>query len=185
MVEMTAHLTRFTAAPFDKLPLLLFGDFNDRCLRWGDSHCNSELKLNFVNLLLEFNMTQMISTPTRGKHILDLLITNHPLFVSSVKIEESFDGLDHRMIIASCACKSVSSLNYYRTVSLFTDENLAALNYAISNVPWHSILEIDDDIDDMVANFYSVLNAEIAHCIPSKRIKIRPADKPGMTLEVR
>ena len=50
---------------------ILLGDYNDKCTVWCSDHSQSELGLSLVNLFNEFNMHQMISSPTRGENLLD------------------------------------------------------------------------------------------------------------------
>ena len=80
----------------------------------------------------------------------------------------------------------VKKLSYFRTISLYTIDNLTTLNDNLSHVPWPSLIISEaDDIDDMVDSFTSILKDEIANAIPSKTVVIRPKDKPGMTCLVR
>jgi hypothetical protein len=58
-------------------PFILLGDFNDMCSFWKSDHADGEIGLSLYNLLKSFrNLSQLISEPTRGNNILDLLITN-------------------------------------------------------------------------------------------------------------
>ena len=82
-------------------PVLLVGDFNDRCELWESNHENSELGLRFHDLLNSFNMSQLIDEPTRGLNILDLVITNSIDSILNVKICDPFDNLDHCPIVGT------------------------------------------------------------------------------------
>jgi len=117
--------------------IYLMGDFNDRSTSWGIDHFNSELKFKLVNFSEEFKLTQLISTPTRGKYILDLLFTNCPNSLKTVAVKPSFDNLDHDMIHGEIsAFLPVNNTPFTRTIRRITAENLQALNTALSLVPW-------------------------------------------------
>ena len=45
--------------------IICTGDFNDRCLSWGESHTNSELGDRLKDLINGNNMFQLITEPTR------------------------------------------------------------------------------------------------------------------------
>ena len=78
-----------------KLPFILLGDFNDRCTSWGKDHKNSELKFDLVNLLKNFNFSQLINEPTRNDSILDLIITNCPGYIYKFGVDDPIKDLDH------------------------------------------------------------------------------------------
>jgi len=83
---------------YSNCPFVLLCDFNDACQVWQSDHSQSELGLLLVDILKEYNFSQLINTPTRGPNILDLLITNDCAFLSTYGVKESSDNLDHRII---------------------------------------------------------------------------------------
>lgn len=54
---------------FLRFPKFISVNLNDRYVDRQDSHASSELQLIFVNLLSNYRLSQLIQTPTRGKHI--------------------------------------------------------------------------------------------------------------------
>ena len=56
--------------------LVLLGDFNDRCSNWESDHADSELGTQLVDLLADFDYSQLIDESTRNQNILDLIITD-------------------------------------------------------------------------------------------------------------
>jgi len=48
------------------IKFFLFGDFNDKCVDWGDSHSGSELGQSLVTILNNYNISQMIDVSTMG-----------------------------------------------------------------------------------------------------------------------
>ncbi len=81
-----------------KTTFFLFGDFNDTCSNWESDHCTGELGTRLLNLIAEYNLIQVIKTPTRENHILDMLITNRHDYISSLNVIEPINDLDHSMI---------------------------------------------------------------------------------------
>lgn len=84
--------------------VFLVGDFNFREINWNlsdlvGSGSSGECR-DFISLCLDFNLSQMISFPTRVtttcSNILDLLLTNHPKSITSLT---GFEGIsDHKAV---------------------------------------------------------------------------------------
>eukprot|EP00116_Pleurobrachia_bachei_P017961 sb/3478223/ len=76
------------------------GDFNLPLLKWKEG-VREAIDLPLYNVLGHFvdnnSLSQMISFPTRGENILDLVLTNRPEYVLSTKCEDL--GIsDHEMV---------------------------------------------------------------------------------------
>ena len=165
--------------------VILVGDFNDRCSEWYSDHTDSELNLKLFDLINSFGLTQLISEPTRGKNILDLMIVKNVDSFLDCIVGDPFDELDHCPIIGVLNAR-VKKLNCYkRQVRSYNENNLSHLSENLRNVPWHVLLNSDCDIDDMVNLYTKIIQDEITLCIPSREVLIRPYDKPGMTSTVR
>lgn len=85
---------------FPEAPIFLFGDFNYPHINWSllavANQSPSNEPKQFLDLVLDFNLHQTITTPTRGDNVLDLLLTNCPDDVSSVTV---LPGLsDHNLL---------------------------------------------------------------------------------------
>ena len=165
--------------------IYLLGDFNDKCVAWHSDHADSELKLNLKLLFDEFNLVQLIDVPTRGKNILDLIITDTPSSIVRCGTLDSFDTLDHRPVFAVISMKFNKLHSYKRRVRNYSDENLVKLNNNLKLVPWSALLLNESTADDMIDTFYSIIYSELDICITVKEVTIRPKDKPGMNSEVR
>ena len=69
-----------------KIIVVFLGDFIDRCKSWIDDHSTSELGHKLVNLPDHFNLSQLVYKPTRNENILDLIITDSPVFFTDADI---------------------------------------------------------------------------------------------------
>lgn len=74
----------------------LFGDFNLPLIDWTNFSSPCCLSTEFINLVLDFNLSQVIDQPTRGLNTLDLLLTNAPDSVRTVSCLRGFS--DHNLI---------------------------------------------------------------------------------------
>lgn len=87
----------------DKFPdasIFLFGDFNYPHINWTLLSAPNQSSLSeskqFLELVLDFNLHQAITTPTRGDNTLDLLLTSSPDDVSSVTVLPGIS--DHNLL---------------------------------------------------------------------------------------
>lgn len=79
---------------------VIFGDFNLPICRWGDP-LNSHTGLSSYANLLESSLYQLVEQPTRGEHILDLVLTTNENIFGNVKIGPEFSSSNHRVITFS------------------------------------------------------------------------------------
>ena len=74
----------------------IVGDFNAVCIDWNNMNC---LNSNSDKCLLDFavanGFSQVVDQPTRLNNKLDIVLTNEPLTVHSVKVEPPFVTSDH------------------------------------------------------------------------------------------
>ena len=77
---------------------ILVGDFNFRDIEWVNNSSPHELDTLFINTLSENAFTQLIAEPTRGKNILDLVLTTNSDLVENLLVTEHFSSNDHNSI---------------------------------------------------------------------------------------
>lgn len=91
----------FLAASLKKIApacnVLLCGDFNLPLIDWTVSLPTStdRSSSSFCDILKDFSLSQLVKDPTRGSHILDLLLVNDPNLVSCLQLCDNLPGTDH------------------------------------------------------------------------------------------
>ena len=82
------------------LPIIVCGDCNAPDVAWLTT--SPKVKSPVADTLCEFVCNnffiQLVSHPTRGDNILDLLLTTNPDLISSVRVTDSLPGCDHDAI---------------------------------------------------------------------------------------
>ena len=135
-------LDKFTPEP----KLIITGDFNLPIIDWstdsinGGSHSDRSQALHLQSFVQDFFLTQIITTPTRQKNILDLvlindddLIHNHDVLITNLS--------DHNLInITTNINLSVTQPNYSKVPELPT--NFSDLNFFSQDVSWDGICEL-------------------------------------------
>ena len=112
-------------------------------------------KLNIYNLLNQLSFAQLVKSPTRGKNILDVFITNVPHYWKKVKVTNSLVRSDHKAIIAYTrdsikACRTDSffrDTREHRTLSMFKE---------LETVDWQKIKEYGQTPDQITKTLYEL-----------------------------
>lgn len=113
--------------------ILLFGDFNYPDIDWQNIAsstitCHAEAK-NFIDVCLNFNLTQLISQPTRvsreSANTLDLILTSSPENVSSINYLPEIS--DHKVMHALFSFTSTQKQTSDKTIQLYDKGNYNAI----------------------------------------------------------
>ena len=105
-----------------KCHIWILGDFNLPKFDWDDNtptikeDCKfTSLYDDFIVMLDDHNLTQMLNKPTRGENVLDLFLTNNPSLVSNVSI---IPGIaDHDIVSCEPSMRLCSLLLHGHTSS--------------------------------------------------------------------
>lgn len=128
--SLTAVKSRFPDSP-----IYLFGDFNYPHISWsllsasGGSGTN---ELNqFLDVILDFDLHQSITCPTRGNNTLDLLLTSCPDDIASVT---ALPGLsDHNLLHISIASPLVKKSPKKQLITNYNKGNFEAINIELAH----------------------------------------------------
>lgn len=145
-VELLNDSLQHVLNKYSNAVVILGGDFNYPGIDWSAStvSCTSHRQesLNFMHLTHEHHMSQLVTEPTRGKNILDLILTNHPDNAVTHVLEEISD---HRVVHCS--------LSLPRCDKIMSTKPL--LNYACANV---------EKMNRMLADFTPRFEANLENC---------------------
>ena len=174
----------FNRVHIEKKILYLMGDYNLDLLNVG--------KVQYVNmfldLLLSFSMSPLISYPTRitntSMSLIDNIITNSS---SSNQISSGIlinDVSDHFPVFCLCDLKCTFLNNKYVERRDVSDVNIAKFIDSLSTVDWCLSL---NEPNSCYNSFLEQLLILYEHSFPLKRILIKEKrkDKPWITQEIR
>ena len=80
----------------DSAEIVLVGDFNLSDIDWSTVFRDTDLNCRLLDILLDHLMSQQVLEPTRGKNILDLVITTNEGLIRNLQVGEPFS--DHNSI---------------------------------------------------------------------------------------
>ena len=130
-------------------PYYIFGDFNFPNICWTSYlSMNSQTEKEFIEFLLKHQpITQTISFPTRGSHILDLLLTYAPQSIFDLKLNDPSGKSDHISIVGTILCPHLESRN--KTITFLNFESM-------------DINKISDYLNFKLINVYSIKSPSVA-----------------------
>lgn len=146
------------------LKVILIGDFNFPGINWSDLTGKSSADNLFLDFILETKLFQLIEFPTRGKNLLDLILTNDKSLFGNITNEAPFMSSDH--------CSICFSINYRmhitesKTFLDFFHADYNNMNVYFANVNWGEIFYNLDDIDSIYKAFLLVVQNAISLFVP-------------------
>ena len=108
-----------------KVTLWLLGDFNYPKFAWSHEHVPSMKSglgfptnyEDFVSLLDDFSLVQVVNEPTRGENVLDFFLTSNHTLVNNIKVSPGI--ADHDIVVANVNVKPKTKKQVPRKVPLF------------------------------------------------------------------
>ena len=157
-----------------KGPTMVVGDFNCPDIVWGGSSvpCN-RTSLQLYDCAISNGFVQVVSEPTRGNNLVDLVLTNQPFRVLIANVEHSFGSSDHNSVSFSVAFERIKS----RTVEgvqrryLWKKGNYEDMSHYLNEYDWAYMLSVNFKPDDLWGAFCKVLNDAIDLYVPSVIIR--------------
>ena len=170
----------------DSTSVILLGDLNDRCNTWTSPHTSSELKDRLVTLSTILNLTQLINQPTRGNHLLDIILTNTPDLFCDSGVYPLLPDFDHCPIYGKFNITYNSSKPYKKRIWKLDEGKYEDLNIFLNDkLHDYDLIFPNNDINACVKTLTDTIIEGMDRFIPSKEIRIKPKDKPWFTPNIR
>ncbi|XP_028409529.1 uncharacterized protein LOC114532151 [Dendronephthya gigantea] len=148
--------------------IIIAGDFN-------------KMKLNLV--CRRFNLCKVVRAPTRGRNILDQILTNMSEFYNDIQHLPPIGRSDHQCLLLTPKLKEkVKAIS--RKVRLTKCSNLIDLSVHLNRQSWEMVYDADE-IDDKVSKFTSMITRILDKTLPKRTVRFHPSDKPWMTPRIK
>ncbi|CAG2210245.1 unnamed protein product [Mytilus edulis] len=109
--ELEKSIEQITSKVKNNMPhIILGGDFNLPDINWDNTTVNTnpqygqEINSKLVEIVTENDFIQMVKEPTRGKNILDLILTNNPGLIERTQTQPGMS--DHEIVITDINIKA-------------------------------------------------------------------------------
>ncbi|MEW8548488.1 MAG: reverse transcriptase family protein [Candidatus Thiodiazotropha sp.] len=157
-----------------------------------------DINIDFINLsnnqlrdcLSLFSLTNVITEPTRisanSTTLIDpVLVTDACCVLDSGTLSVDEQISDHKATYLSVKIPLRLSNCYYREVWNYKNADYDLLNELIDTYDWNLAINNSLTVDESCKKFTNIFLDFCKRCIPSKKVLIRPNDKPWFTSELR
>ncbi len=151
----------------DKIPTLIFGDFNYPNINWEDCVASSKSMGQdiFLERMLLLGLTQQISDSTHiHGNVLDLLFTSEPNLLQNISVQPPIPGCDHNLVTSLFCLKPEFATTSPRFQ--FSKGNYDALDAALAQVDWSLAFLGVFDIDKLWKIFSEITFNYIEQFVP-------------------
>ena len=154
--------------------ILLVGDFNIHHRKWLKfSNANSNIGAVFQSIAQEFALLQHVHEPTRGKYLLDLVLSDLPAKVSVLPMIA-----DHNAILATFDLHIPSSPAISRYGWCYKKADWGSLRYELEHADWSFIFTTP--LDNAVCKLeQKILDSCLRH-IPRRQFMDRKQEHPWL-----
>ena len=168
----------------------VLGDFNLPKLSWPEN--SPEMKPDcsykqvyeyFLSTIADYNLTQVVTEPTRQDNVLDLFLTTNPTLINKVNCSPGLG--DHDIVSAEAMLKPTLQKQKPRKVLLFGKADWPTLK-AKMKLYQESFLSdhLGKTVEELWTDFTTTLDKLTRECIPSKLIRGK-SSLPWITQEIK
>ena len=158
---------------------IIVGDFNLPGINWDNPTTGTLSKDSAcVTFCQKFGLNQINRIPTRGNNILDLILTNDPLLITSFGTGLPLGSSDHdsvyvNVILVTRSNKlTIGSINQDQTrniIYLWSKADWTNLNTACFHVDWYNIFTNCANANDCWKMFSGIIDIHLPIFVPSKK----------------
>ena len=167
---------------------IIGGDFNFPGWDWKarvlkEHTQNVQLHHDFIDILDDFSLEQLIEEPTRNNNTLDLIITNYPCLVTRQGVIPGIS--DHEAVHIEVSIHPIKNRQKPRTILLYKKANWDGLRAHMNNVTKLIVENFDDlSVEEAWQEFKQALESGIKQHIPDKLCKERNS-QPWITHAIK
>ena len=154
---------------------VFIGDFNLPCTHWGEPLLQNSGRFLYDSLL-ESSLNQLVSEPTRGNNILDLLLTTDANIIKNLTISDLLSSSDHLSLEFDVAFNSDIKQSSVNLID-FAKSNLDGLREALATHNWSNLYE-KSNVDDAWTHFLREFNNVSARFVYHKEKRQNNSTKP-------
>ena len=171
--------------------LWLLGDFNYPKFSWDQEHMpsmksGSGFPANyeeFVSLLDDFSLVQMVNELTRGENVLDLFLTSNHTLVEDIKVSPGI--ADHNIVVAKVNLKPKTSKQIPRKIPLFRKANWTSFKTYITEKKIEILNNLyQKSVEDIWTALKTTIQNGISEFVPIKKISTKKS-LPWLTQEIK
>lgn len=174
-MHMISCLETLCTVPF---PTFLVGDFNVPGIDWTTQYSGKPVESCFLDFVKACGLYQGVDAPTRGAHILDLVLYSEPSTVEFLGVHPGFSSSDHFSLHFNILLSDALSKPSKR-VRNFRNADYNSIFQYLSSIIWPTEFNNCARINDFWKCFSNHLNFAIERFVPlfkpkHKRFRLPP-----------
>lgn len=159
---------------------VIMGDFNYPDIDWSILPSSQSLLLNtnpFVEMVCSHGLVQHVLEPTRGEHILDLVLSTDVSIIKSISVEAPVGLSDHNSVkFDMCYTLTEPVYTYSRQFNRCDYDKVC--DY-LAAVAWRRMFETFDTVNEKYEFFISTLQLSIDLFVPWARVSVKHSCLPS------
>ena len=165
-------------------PVFVTGDWNCPDICWQSfSSPADKIQDLLVEFACDFGFTQLVTEPTRGANILDLVLANEPLLICDVRTKCPIGKSDHDAVYfcmvddsdnSEGRCSSTDNHddnNNVTTVYVWDEADYDSISAHLLSVDWHEMLANNLTVDSLWSAFTETLQSAIDLYVPTRTVR--------------
>lgn len=161
-------------------PMFITGDLNCPGIDWNNSCLSDNANVdNIIHSYVVHNgFVQFITEPTRGKNILDVVLTDQPVLVRDACVGPAFSNSDHESIMFTIDTPPSESDENTDVPSGAKRYNWSKADFntmsdLLNAVQWNELFTTNFTADDIWKAFCNILDEVIDMSVPSFQVRIK------------
>lgn len=161
----------------DHIQNLIDNSCNRHFLVVGDVN---DLRLSLDDFCIYNSLQQIVTQPTRGSNILDVILTNQANLFETPFCTAPLGRSDHKGVFVKGSIKKPVTVTKVKVRS-FSPSSFALCCHYLGSVDWQTFFNIIGDIDEMVDSFQEYLRFCYETFFPLKTVRMRSCDPPWLS----
>ena len=159
--------------------ILWMGDFNYPDIDWNTLHASTTAGQCFVDCIEDEFLVQNVKEATRGKAVLDLVITSEPDMIDTVEVSDTFGSSDHS-ILRWTANVSVDKSEMKQETRDYLRADYDGVRRVLSGVDWDQSLS--GTASECWEFFRDQLERAVQEHVPTRKVSVSKKKKaPWLT----
>jgi hypothetical protein len=161
--------------------IIILGDFNLLSIKWlnGSGFSDLTVESSFTDVLQDSGLFQLIDSPTRGKNVLDLILTINEYLINNMTVTDEESVIlksDHKAITADINIIRKFKKHEKRSVYDYAKGDFNSLRVALRSLPLLDIVDNELDVNNAWTKRKDAFFSAVDYFIP--KILIKSSYKP-------
>ena len=147
--------------------LIIVGDFNYPDIDWLSHRVSKQSSAaeSFLNFVLSNGLHQLVTSPTRENHMLDLIMVNEISLLENIAVMEPLGSSDHSQILLDICCDSLPPGNTLPEHYNFYKADFDTIEKILVNIPWEenfaNFASLDEKVGFLNKTLWSLFEAYV------------------------